>query len=200
MRNNFEIFLCRFPEGKAGKSKKEGEALLKRAALVYGVPKDVLEETKVLRAPSGKPYFDNLDIHFSISHSGDLWACLMGPQRCGLDIQYIKPCNCHKIARRFFSSPEALYVEKEGLQGFFELWTMREAAGKYTGEGFFNGNYPLDSEKGILLDSIDTGKEKVKLLTADIGEGIKCSFCLPEDCRCEIRIREEWIYENYFSV
>ena len=105
MRNNFEIFLCRFPEGKAGKSKKEGEALFKR-----------------------------------------------------------------------------------------------EAAGKYTGEGFFNGNYPLVSEKGILLDSIDTGKEKVKLLTADIGEGIKCSFCLPEDCRCEIRIREEWIYENYFSV
>lgn len=118
MRNNFEIFLCRFPEGKAGKSKKEGEALLKRAALVYGVPKDVLEETKVLRAPSGKPYFDNLDIHFSISHSGDLWACLMGPQRCGLDIQYIKPCNCHKIARRFFLRLRLFMLKKRAFRVF----------------------------------------------------------------------------------
>ena len=102
--NDFELFICR------NEKKSERRELLKRALLAYGIKKEELSRAALCRTDLGKPYFEGLEIYFNISHSRDIWACLIGPDCCGLDEQYVKPCNYEKIARRFFSSSENMYI------------------------------------------------------------------------------------------
>ena len=94
-------------------------------------------------APGGKPLLaGSLGwLHFNLAHSGDL--ALVAVSRCcpvGVDVEEIRPMNDGKdIAVRFFSQREAR--ELEGLplnqqeEGFFNLWTRKEACLKATGEG-----------------------------------------------------------------
>ena len=45
----------------------------------------------VVRAERGKPYFPNTpSIHFSVSHSGDIFACAFSDEPVGVDIQEYK--------------------------------------------------------------------------------------------------------------
>ncbi len=47
-----------------------------------------LQKSPVIHRPlSGKPMFEESGFHFSVSHSGNLWACLIGITPVGLDIQ-----------------------------------------------------------------------------------------------------------------
>ncbi len=188
MKDKFEIFVCRDFDAKHPDNKKNKEHLIKKAAVAFGVPEDIAEKTQILRTDMGKPYFNDLDVHFSISHSQDIWACLMGPDCCGLDIQYIKPCNYKRIAKRFFSLWENAYIEQNDIEGFFDIWTRKEAYGKYTGEGFFGDCPNLVSTKGELLSQIS---ETVFLKEIDMGSKIKGVICFDKP-NIDIEIREEW--------
>jgi 4'-phosphopantetheinyl transferase len=93
--------------------------------------------------PRGKPLLEGPPywLHFNLAHSGDL--ALVAVSRCcpvGVDVELIRPMNdAQDIAARFFSRREAR--ELEGLplnqqgEGFFNLWTRKEACLKATGEG-----------------------------------------------------------------
>lgn len=204
MKNKFELFVCHIPDVNAGNSLVRGEALIKRASLAYGawIGAD-LEEIKkaaVLRMPEGKPYFEKTDIHFNVSHSKDIWACLVGPSCCGLDVQHIRPCNFRKIAGRFFSEREQAYVEEAGVEGFFEIWVRREAYGKYTGQGFFGQCPQLVSEEGKPAEKIIGGGEKdIYFNEICMGEGIRCMACFNAEQK-NIKIREDWDYEDYIFI
>lgn len=89
----------------------------------------------------GKPYFENIPLFFSLSHSGEYVLCAVSSrQEVGADIQKIQSADVMKIAKRFFSEPECRALERcesdrerQGL--FFGLWSRKEAYGKLTGEG-----------------------------------------------------------------
>ena len=199
MKNRFEVFMIN--NGFAGGRNQTREILVKSAALAYGVPKAILNEENILTGEKGKPYFEKLDTHFSISHSDDLWACLMGPFRCGLDVQYIKPCNFEKIAGRFFSAEEAEYVKKHGINGFFTLWTRREAYCKYTGEGFFSDVPALVDRCGNLRQTVTTWENiEVEFVEIHLADGVKCTACIEQDRDKTIEIRKDWNYEDYISI
>jgi phosphopantetheinyl transferase len=105
----------------------------------------------IRRDDKGKPFFINENCHFSISHSHQYWVCVFSPYQVGVDIQFRK-CSGNEvyIARRFFSREEAKMVETEGEEGFYKIWTRREALGKFLGTGFFIPkeilNYPVIQE------------------------------------------------------
>lgn len=138
-------------------------ALLREAALTYAsgltLPDRITAnlttaDLSVSRSPSGKPFFTSSaadGICFSISHSGGLWACILGSAPCGLDIQKMRPCRQEAIARRYFSASEQAYVKQEGLSGFYEIWTRREALAKYTGAGFFG----MAEERPVLAEAVE---------------------------------------------
>ena len=91
---------------------------------------------------AGKPYFEEIPLHFSISHSGTLAAVAVSEREIGLDVQEINEIAWEKLARRFFAKEEweELLCLKEknpemGREAFFQKWCRREAAGKLTGEG-----------------------------------------------------------------
>lgn len=181
MKNSgFKLFLLDGCDKSVHREKRD--PLIRQAALFYGAPKESLSGEKIVRTEKGKPFFEKLDIHFSISHSEALWACLMGPFNCGLDVQYVKPCNFKKIAGRFFSERENDYVERGGLEAFFDIWVRREAFGKYTGEGFFGYMPELVSEDGELSGRAygDGNGGNVRFIQFDLGRDIKCAACFPD--------------------
>jgi phosphopantetheinyl transferase len=119
-----------------------------------GLSRREAESAPRAAGPYGKPYFvDMPDVHFSISHSGRFWACLMAGAAVGLDVEDIAArreidatARYLKIARRYFTCDEIRETEDAAIRGpheliarFFFVWTRKEAYVKYTGRGIGAG-------------------------------------------------------------
>lgn len=120
------------------------------------------KEFIVRKTKLGKPYFENKDIFFSNSHTENFWGVAFFKDNIGFDLQVHKGNNIEKIARRFFDEAEENYVKENGLDGFYHIWTRKEAFGKYTGQGFF-GKMPSMVASNSLVETTDYKDEKVLL-------------------------------------
>lgn len=89
----------------------------------------------------GKPYLQEYPFYFSLSHSGDYVLCVLSGQEVGADIQQHRKCDTKRLAERFFSEQEKVFLEQARQRGcrgeelFFYLWARKEAFGKLTGGG-----------------------------------------------------------------
>lgn len=101
-------------------------------------------EPEYLYGEKGKPYFKEIPLFFSLSHSGEYVFCAFSRQELGADIQFqrsgIKLEAEERIVRKFFSESEQktwrhCVTKKEQEQLFYKLWTRKEAYGKLNGEG-----------------------------------------------------------------
>lgn len=77
--------------------------------------------------------------HFNISHSGDYVVVAFSDCPVGIDIEKNKG-NRLKVAKRFFTREElddlfALAEEKEQIEYFYQLWTLKESYMKTIGKG-----------------------------------------------------------------
>ena len=90
--------------------------------------------------PQGKPYLQAYpNIHFSLSHSGNIAVLAISDREVGIDVQenrgYIE-----RIAKRFYHEEELKLIENldsvsEREHLFYQIWTTKEAYIKYTGQG-----------------------------------------------------------------
>lgn len=91
---------------------------------------------KITYGTGGKPQAEN--VHFNLSHSGNLVICAVGSKAVGCDIEKVGP-EPEGVAERFFHRNEAEYLQKfqgqERNEMFFRLWTWKESYVKMTGEG-----------------------------------------------------------------
>lgn len=91
---------------------------------------------KITYGPEGKPQAEN--VHFNLSHSGDLVVCAVGGKAVGCDIEKTGQ-EPEGVADRFFHQKEAAYLQKfqepERSVMFYRLWTWKESYVKMTGEG-----------------------------------------------------------------
>ncbi len=110
--------------------------------------------------PHGKPYIKELpNVHFSISHSGNIWACAMGETPVGLDIQTEGKVDAEKIARRFFHPSEIAWLQEHGWEQFARIWAKKESYVKLTGDGLSKG---LDYFS-VVDGSLDAVQEEVEM-------------------------------------
>lgn len=96
---------------------------------------------------NGKPFAENLDVQFNISHSEDMVVCAVDDKPVGIDIEKIRQINL-KIAKRVYTQDEIFYLtagkdlsenqDSFVLERFFELWTAKEAYLKYLGCGIID--------------------------------------------------------------
>ncbi len=88
----------------------------------------------------GKPYLENSDIYFSISHSGNYVVCCISEKEIGCDIEKIKDYN-PKVGKRFFTGKEAELLENKDTEDIFfaRLWTLKESILKKEGTGISGG-------------------------------------------------------------
>lgn len=103
-------------------------------------------EIQFLTGEHDKPYLpQHAGIHFNISHShrGFLLG-ISAEQELGVDIEYHKPgVPVIELAQRFFAQSEyeslIALPEKDQLNGFYRIWTRKEAFIKATGQGLSFG-------------------------------------------------------------
>ena len=87
------------------------------------------------RQESGKPYFSNSKIEFSLSHSGEYSvAAICDNSGIGIDIETSEISNekAEKLAKRFFSEAEIKEVQTTP-ESFLMIWTKKEAFAKMHG-------------------------------------------------------------------
>lgn len=131
-----------------------------------GFPDAVIQRTE-----KGRPYTERTDgetVHFSVSHSGRYFACLVGSEPVGVDIQQYRRVRAAAIADRYFTDEEKRLIDENGEDGFFTLWARKEAYCKYTGRGLeqiIGGVSVLDRDD---VEFIDFQPEK----------GMYCSCCI----------------------
>lgn len=139
-----------FYDGFCGKNSHE---LLKSSASLFScAPVDDLS----LEYISGrKPRFiSHPNVHFSISHSENIWICAFSDSEVGADIQIIsKERPWDELARRFFCENEYASVRHSSNTAaeFCRIWCRKEAAVKLMGNGIDSTFSQFDSTHGHTL-------------------------------------------------
>lgn len=88
----------------------------------------------------GKPYIENYNIYFNISHSQDYVICALSNKEIGIDIEKIRPVNVNVI-NCFATEKEKKYIFKnnnEIYKHLFEIYTLKEAYFKMQGTNLDN--------------------------------------------------------------
>lgn len=93
--------------------------------------------------PDGKPVLRGGELHFNVSHSGDLGLIAVARRRVGVDVEELRDMpNAAGLVERFFGLEEggqfAALPEALKLAGFFRGWTCKEALLKAVGTGIQN--------------------------------------------------------------
>lgn len=89
---------------------------------------------------NNKPVLKNNELYFSISHSNDYIMCVFDNNKCGIDIEKIRPINIHKMSNRYHKNFKT-------NDEFFEFWTEYESKIKLQAEkydkrcNYFKDNY-----------------------------------------------------------
>ncbi|MBD1379482.1 4'-phosphopantetheinyl transferase family protein [Metabacillus arenae] len=157
----------------------------------------------------GKPFImtsDRLSVYFNLSHSGSWVVCVLGEVENGIDIQKIEDIDMN-VAQRFFSHEEYAALlelsEKERIDYFYHLWTLKESYIKAIGEGL---SIPLNS---FLIQSTDanqyvssTSNNKVYLQSYYIDSNHKMAVCSFENDFTEkiVKITNENLYYLYTEL
>lgn len=104
-------------------------------------------EIEITHDEKGKPFWKGSSFFVSLSHSGGYIAVAVGQDAVGVDVEK-KRKAAPAVAKRWFRPEENALLETlsepERTRLFFRLWTMKEAALKYAGEGLSGGLETVD--------------------------------------------------------
>ncbi len=118
------------------------------------------EAVRFAKGPHGKPALlpgiSPLPVRFNLSHCKGLAGCAVTLDAdIGLDMEHQNRCVNLDLARRFFSQPEIMQLEKTQDPGgrkalFLKLWTLKEAYVKAVGKGLSMGldQFSFDFDRG----------------------------------------------------
>lgn len=101
---------------------------------VTGIPSAML---RYKTDDNGKPYAENIKVHFNLAHSYNLVLCAVSDNPIGIDTERIRQINTD-IAKKYFTKREQEYVLENRINAvtrFFEIWTRKEAYVKMLGTG-----------------------------------------------------------------
>ncbi len=121
----------------------------------------------------GKPYAENLPVFFSVSHSNDMVICAVSDKEIGIDIERTNSFN-PKAAEKFATKKELEYIHSS-KNGFFEIWTLKEAYFKCIGTGL--GSDIKNVEFEIFSDKVICSDSGYKLSFHNVADGYICSVC-----------------------
>lgn len=138
------------------------------------------KDVTILMNEHGKPYLkDYPDIHFNLSHSGEIALAAFDEKEIGCDIERKRPIK-EEIVRRCFSEEEREFIlqAKGKDEAFTRIWVYKESFIKALGIGLgmsLSSFSVLPTSKGIVLkQSFDPGNwaiEEIKI------EGYIAAIC-----------------------
>lgn len=111
--------------------------------------------------PEGKPFIaGHPDIHFNLSHSGDVAVCALSNQPVGIDIETSRKISDSLIDYTMNEQErEFIAASDDKVTAFLTFWTRKEALLKLTGEGIRNDlKNVLDQAEKYLFETCLTEK------------------------------------------
>ncbi len=132
----------------------------------------------------GRPYLENSAIDFNISHTDQyVLMAVSSQQMVGIDVQSVKEkTDVLSIAKHYFSPSEytMLSTLSENVQKerFYQIWTLKEASLKLTGEGIANGlvSYNFSVENHMLVSDKTSKSKDIYYYSGKLSEGILLSL------------------------
>ncbi len=116
-------------------------------------------EIEISHDEKGKPFCEKLPFSVSLSHSGPYIAVAVGQSAVGVDVERKRKIGL-AVSERWFRPEEHARLlslpDDERPQAFLRLWTLKEAALKYTGEGLSGGPETVDCF--ALMEAAKNGK------------------------------------------
>lgn len=141
---------------------------------------------------NGKPYFKDFPrIFFSVSHSGNRWACAFDSTPIGFDMEDLNRIGnrrhqnkiyWERVAKRFFTQEEFNYVLNNGNESFFEIWVRKEAYLKYKGTGIGQG---LSTFNLVVNDKLSEQIEDVNIGGIKLSPDILAAYCTKDKIKVE---------------
>lgn len=131
----------------------------------------------------GKPLLTNhCNLHFNISHSGNLIGCALSDHPIGIDVEKCTDTFDPAIAERYFTRAETAFIQslnERRAAGFYCIWTLKESYIKAIGKGL---SIPLPSfsvvtDGKIKLSFLNPDQEFMKLKSYRIGEDYVAAVC-----------------------
>ncbi len=119
-----------------------------------------LKEQHFVLSEGGKPALRDCDLFFNISHSGErVFACFSGSE-IGVDVEEVKDAPFY-VMKNVFHEAEIEYVENSNNPDtknsrFFEIWTCKEAFGKWKGDGIIYDTKCLNTQSPAPSDHYKT--------------------------------------------
>lgn len=94
---------------------------------------------RVARDERNKPYLSDVpDVHFNVSHSGNLILCAVDRYPVGVDVETMRSID-RDVAMSCFTPLERMRLETDERNGtwneFYRLWTLKESYLKALGTG-----------------------------------------------------------------
>jgi 4'-phosphopantetheinyl transferase len=154
-RFHFQKDRCRFIAGRGILRSIIAEYLQNR-------PKEIVFTYNTRGKPSIANMFGDSEINFNLSHSHGLAAYAFTRRRgVGIDIERVRSnLSFERIAKRFFTTEEfqelSSLAQDEFIEGFFKLWTHKEAYIKAKGTGL---SIPLN-RFAVTINSDQTVRSK----------------------------------------
>lgn len=115
---------------------------------------------EIARREGGKPFFSGREeLHFNLSHSGELALCALDSAPVGADIQVVREWR-PSLPRRVCAQSELDWLERrpDFWPAFTLLWTLKEARVKESGRGLTSSireiRVPLPADGPIRLDGL----------------------------------------------
>lgn len=136
-------------------------------------------------AQNGKPYLEELSqLHFNISHTKNIITCVISNGEVGVDVEHVREIKEVTI-NRVFSEKEREMAENS-VEGYVQLWTMKEACAKLIGTGL--------SE---IVAGLEIKKEKECPVVEKLNQDIRKT---PYHVVAEGQIFDFQRYPYYYSV
>lgn len=157
-------------------------SLLAEYLLNFALNKEGITNYTILKGEHGKPFIENKNIFFNLSHSGKVCICAVSDKEIGCDVEKLGKANM-KVAKRFFSPEEfkALENADEGEKDdlFFRIWTMKESFIKTvgTGLGMALDSFSIDLSKDTPFISYSTEARAFQLKEYNLFNDYKISLC-----------------------
>ena len=117
----------------------------------------------ISKTPDGKPYFENSNIFFSISHTDKYFAVAIADSEVGIDIES-KAMSDNKqqsIAKRFFLPSEAEYIIDR--ESFLKVWTFKEAYAKMKGVSL-----------SVIMDKVNATDDSISKIYKKYNDAVIC--------------------------
>lgn len=101
-----------------------------------------IESYSIAFSDKGKPYFEDLPLCFSLTHSAGFVCCAVSEKEVGIDAEQIKTVKDSVIKKVLTPDERATLLDKDS--SFIRYWTMKESLLKHCGSGISEELFTLD--------------------------------------------------------